>query len=195
MTQTWNMQNQAIQNLSSVEADGNITSETGNIAASAGSVSAATTVTGGTGVVATTGNVSATAGKVTSGTDVEATRDVKASRHYLTAGTVPTAAAGAQAGTTPPAPVVAATSNDIAGGITFGTGASSASGEHVVVTFAAAFAAAPKAVILEEMNTGTEALGLYISAISTTGFSVSCTANSADSQANTVYGFYYLVIG
>lgn len=46
---------------------GNLTVAAGNIAATLGSVSAGTTVTGGTGVTATTGNVTATAGNVVAG--------------------------------------------------------------------------------------------------------------------------------
>lgn len=48
---------------------GAITATLGNIVSSAGSVSAATTVTAGTGITATTGNIKATAGQVIAGGD------------------------------------------------------------------------------------------------------------------------------
>lgn len=53
------------------KTSGNIISVIGDISATAGSVSAGTTVTGGTGVVATTGDVEATTGNVTAGATVQ----------------------------------------------------------------------------------------------------------------------------
>ncbi|MGY8867181.1 MAG: beta strand repeat-containing protein, partial [Methylophagaceae bacterium] len=77
-----------------VAAD-DITATSGNISATAGSVAAGTTVTGGTGVTATTGNVSATIGDVTAGNDVTAGQDITA-----TAGNIAATAGSVSAGTT-----------------------------------------------------------------------------------------------
>ena len=106
-------------------------------------------------------------------------------------GNASTAAAGANAGTTPPSPV-RTNCTDVAGQITFGTGGSPAAGDQVDVTFYSAYSVAPK-VMLTPINTATQALGLFVSASSTTGFSVSCTNAPSASQANTVYGFNYAV--
>lgn len=152
-------------------------------------ITATDDITAGGDLTATAGNITATAGNVSAGADVSA------GRHILATGSAPIAAAGAQAGTTPPAPVVTAGSNDTAGNITFGTGGTSAAGAHVAVTFNVAYAATPKGIMATARNTATEALGLYISAKSTTGFTLSTTGDSADSQANTVYSFDYIVIG
>src|SRR6059058_2146035 len=56
---------------------------------------------------------------------------------------VPTAAAGANAGGSPPAPVVVAGSTDGRGRITAGTGSAPAAGSLVVVTFGTPYAVAP----------------------------------------------------
>jgi hypothetical protein len=111
-------------------------------------------------------------------------------------GSVVGAAAGANAGGSPPAPVVTANGNDTRGNITFGTGSAPAAGALVAVTFAAAYsAAATPVVMVVPRNTATQALGLYISAVSTTGFTLSTTNAPAAGQANTVYSFDFLVMG
>lgn len=107
--------------------------------------------------------------------------------------TAPTAAAGTNAGTAPPAPVVTAGATDVRGNMTFGTGTSAAAGNMVAVTFAAAFSAAPSAVILTPGNAATAALQLCVVSITTTGFTVACNVAPANSQANTVYVFDYIV--
>lgn len=104
----------------------------------------------------------------------------------------PTAAAGAQAGTSPPAPVVSATANDKRGQITFGTGTGQSAGAMVVVTFNTPYATAP-IVLLTSVNAQTEALQLCVSSVSTTGFTVSSNVAPAPSQANTFYGFNFAV--
>lgn len=107
-------------------------------------------------------------------------------------GSPPTAAAGANAGTSPPAPVVAATSRRGRGSVTFGTGTTPAAGAQLVVTFAVAIGSTP-VVTLAARNSATAALGLYISAASSTAFTVSTTSAPAASQANTVYSIDYIV--
>ena len=111
----------------------------------------------------------------------------------LSGGSAPSAAAGAQAGTSPPAPVVVAGSNDTRGQITFGTGTGPAAGTLVGVTFAQAYAGSPT-VLLTPLNAVTAALALYATGISATGFSLGAVNAPAASQANTVFAFSYLII-
>jgi hypothetical protein len=107
---------------------------------------------------------------------------------------VPTAAAGANAGTSPPAPVVAATARNHRGNVTFGTGTTPAAGAQVTVTYSAAWPLAPFVTVVAK-NSATAALGLYISANATGSFTVSTTNAPAASQANTVYSFDFIVTG
>lgn len=133
-------------------------------------------------ITSDTGDITATAGNVTSG------------KHLLSTGTAPTAAAGANNGTSPPAPVVAASATDARGNITFGSGGSAAAGAQVGVTFATAYGAAP-IVVVNPHNDATQQLGLYVSATSTTGFTLSSHGAPTASQGNTTYSFDYLVLG
>ena len=103
------------------------------------------------------------------------------------------AAAGANAGTSPPAPVLT-NCTDVRGSITCGTGTTPAAGALLTVTFGTAYTAAP-IVHVQEQNSATKALNAYVSAVSTTGFTVSVTGTPAASQANTVYSIGYAVIG
>lgn len=116
--------------------------------------------------------------------------DVKIIGHLGSEGAAPTAAAGANAGTSPPAPALTGCT-DISGKITFGTGTSPAAGSMAVVTFNAAYASAPK-VTLSPINSASAALNLYV-ASTTTNFTVSSVNAPSASQANTVYGFNYHV--
>lgn len=152
------------------------------------------------GFTVTAGDIISSGGKlqagttVTAGTSITAGTTVTAGTHLLATGTAPTAAAGANNGTTPPAPVITAGDNDVRGNITFGSGGSAAGGEQVDVTFAKAYGAAP-IVMVNPDNDATQQLGIYVSASSTTGFSLSCHGAPTSSQANTVYSFDYMVIG
>jgi hypothetical protein len=119
----------------------------------------------------------------------------KIAGHLQGAGTVLAApAAGAALGTGPPA-IVPGSSTDQCGLITFGTGTTPAAGSLMTVSFATAYAAAPKAVILIPINAATQALGLYCPAPLAGSFAPGCTVAPAASQGNTVYGFMYIVIG
>lgn len=100
----------------------------------------------------------------------------------------PTAAAGANAGGTPPNPVLT-NCKDVSGQITFGTGTTPAAGDQVDVTFYTSYSVAPQ-VLLMPINAATQALGLYVTS-TTTGFSVLCANAPSASQGNTVYGFNY----
>lgn len=116
----------------------------------------------------------------------------------------PAVAAGANAGTPPPAPVIAVGSCDSRGHGTFGTGASPAAGSQVGVTFSAPFlpSEAPE-VHAYPTNAAAGALGLYATlttgtvngATVVTGFLVNATSAPTASQANTVYGYGYQVVG
>jgi hypothetical protein len=44
-------------------------------------------------------------------------------------------------------------------------------------------------------NAATQGLGIYISSVDLTGFSLSCATHTSPNQANTVYSFSYLVLG
>ena len=114
--------------------------------------------------------------------------------HISAAGTAPGMAAGANAGTTPPAPVVGTGSSDGAGNATFGTGTTPAAGAMVAVTFATAYTNTP-GISLDPSNAATEPLGLYISAASGSGFTVSAATAPSASQANTTYAFSYVTEG
>lgn len=118
--------------------------------------------------------------------------------HLQFGGQTPGAAAGANAGTTPPAPVLTTGSNDGAGNVTFGTGTTPASGTMVQMTFNTAWVipggGAPH-ILVTAANAATAALGLYVSGMSPTGFGVSCTTAPAASQGNTTYQFNYVVAG
>jgi hypothetical protein len=103
---------------------------------------------------------------------------------------IPAAAAGANAGGGPPTPVKTGCS-DAAGKITFGTGTVPAAGDQCDITFNTAYANAPK-VVLTPINSATAALNLYVTS-TVNGFNVSCVNAPSASQANTIYGFFYLV--
>ncbi len=113
-------------------------------------------------------------------------------------GTAPGAVAGGNAGTTPPAPAVTTGSMDNAGTITFGTGTTPSAGAMVSVTFATAWVipggGAPH-IALTPGNTATQALGLFVSGVSPTGFIISVTTAPAASQGNTVYSVNYVIDG
>ena len=116
--------------------------------------------------------------------------DVKVIGHIGSEGAAATAAAGANSGGSPPAPVLTGCT-DLSGKITFGTGTSPAAGAQAVVTFNVAYANAPK-VVITPLNSASASLNLYV-ATTTTNFTVSSVNAPSASQANTVYGFFYHV--
>lgn len=107
----------------------------------------------------------------------------------------PTAAAGANAGTSPPAPVVTTGATDRRGVITFGSGTGSpAAGAQLVVTFhTAGPVGAVPSVRFVPQNAATAALAMYPSAVSNTGFTLSTGGALGTSQAATVYSVEYVV--
>lgn len=111
-----------------------------------------------------------------------------------TRGDAPTAVAQAQAGASPPAPVVDASSTDVRGLVTFGTGTGSSVGALVTLAFDEFYPVAP-VVVLVAANAVTAALGLYINVRNTTAVQIAAINPPADSQPNTAYAFYFAVIG
>lgn len=121
-------------------------------------------------------------------------------REYSPGAGAPGAVAGANAGTSPPAPVVTAGASDTRGNITFGTGSAPGSGAQVVVTFQSpwvnqAGSNVTPFISVTPQNTATQALGLHVTSKSATGFTLSCTTAPAASQPNTTYSFDFIVTG
>lgn len=110
-------------------------------------------------------------------------------------GQPPVAAARPAAGAGAPVPVVRAGSTDVQGRITWGTGAGPGAGGQVQVTFQHQRPNVNGSVVVTPINTGTEALGLFVSTVDANVFIVSTTGIPAGGQPNTTYGFYYIVIG
>jgi hypothetical protein len=100
----------------------------------------------------------------------------------------PTGAAGANAGTSPPAPVLTRCS-DVFGKITWGTGTGPTAGAMAVLTFNTAYPNSPHCVI-SPINAATAALLPYVDRTTTT-MTIYLTNAPAASQANTVYGIEY----
>lgn len=104
----------------------------------------------------------------------------------------PTAAAVAANGTTPPAPAVAAGSTDLAGEISFGSGATPAIGSQVTVTFSAPFAATPN-VTISPGNSATSPRQPYVISRTTAGFNIGFASAATASQAAGTYVVEYSV--
>lgn len=82
---------------------------------------------------------------------------------------------------------------DAAGGLRIvSIGSANAAGVLATVTFGTAYLATPKAVTLTGRTANAVGIGLYVSAISTTGFSISCASAPA---ATTTYDLSYAVVG
>jgi hypothetical protein len=82
--------------------------------------------------------------------------------------------------------------SDVSGKITFGSGTSPAAGSQVVATFAASYTNAR--VVITAINSASASLNLYVSAVTSTTFTVSSVNAPSASQGNTTYGFYYIVM-
>lgn len=114
---------------------------------------------------------------------------------------MPTAAAGAQNGGSPPAPVINPNALDMRGTGTFGSGSAPAAGEQVVVTFGNPFTCSdPPVVLVTDTNgnlVGLGALGAVLlgSSGAWTGFSLRTALAPAAGQANSFYGFGWHAIG
>lgn len=110
---------------------------------------------------------------------------------------VPTVAAGASAGTSPPTPTVTTDSGSFKGRVSFGTGTGSPGTASLVdVTFDTnAVLQSGTRVMLTPANAATAQLNPYVQALSTTGFSIGFGTAPAASQAATVYVVDYAVAG
>jgi hypothetical protein len=109
--------------------------------------------------------------------------------HIVPVGVVAVPTAGAQATTA----AVLGSAYDAAGGLRITSiGAANAAGVLATVAFGTAYETAPKAVLLTARTANAIGIGLYVSAISTTGFTVSCASAPA---ATTVYDLSYAVVG
>jgi hypothetical protein len=137
-----------------------------------------------------------TGGSVTGA--ISATGNVTSGGHIQGTGTAPTATAGSNAGTSPPAPVVVQGSTDVGGQITFGTGTTPAAGNMVSVTFATPWVipggGAPH-VVVSASNAASRALNFYTTGLSPVGFILACAVAPAAGQGNTTYSFAYVAMG
>lgn len=117
------------------------------------------------------------------------------------------ATAGANAGTSPPAPVLSNESDDNRGDCTFGTGTTPAAGAMVTLTTSLSWSGyiggvvvgggvSTPTVIVSPLNAAAAALQLYASFDSLLRVvTVSAAVAPAASQANTVYSFTYHIVG
>lgn len=100
-----------------------------------------------------------------------------------------TVAAGANAGSSPPAPV-ASNCGDFGGQITFGTGTSAAAGAQVQVTFSQ-FRGTAYSINVTPTNAATAALGTWYAVKGGSSFTICCTGTPSSSQADTTYAVDY----
>lgn len=103
------------------------------------------------------------------------------------------AAAGASAGTTPPAPTVTVTIPDAAGSLTFGTGTSPATGAQVAVTLTRPLSSTPPVVVLTAGNAATAALQLYVTGVTASGFTIAAAVAPSASQTASTYAVSWAV--
>lgn len=116
-------------------------------------------------------------------------------RPFASSLTQPTLAALVGAGTSAPTPLLLTGACDWCGQLEWGTGTgSSAASGQVQVTFANAYATAPRMVIVKEANSATSALKAFSANVTNTGFQVWLQSNPTDSKAVSFYQVSYLVI-
>ncbi len=141
------------------------------------------------------GSGAVTAGAVTMSGLTTTTGGIANPGHYVgTGGAAPTAAAGANAGGSPPAPFVYSDSTDQRGYVSTGTGTLPTAGSQVVVTFHTPYANPPY-VMITAHNAAAAALVPYLVDTQTTTFTIGLALPPAASQGNMTYDFDYLVIG
>lgn len=124
--------------------------------------------------------------------------DLTIARHFISQGTAPSPASGTAAGT---GPTLTVTGNDISGRINLTTGSAPAAtnADLVTLTFATAFASAPKRVVIEPSNTAAKNLTwdqqpYWNRATSSASATVFKGGNTA-LAATTAYEWTYEVIG
>lgn len=119
---------------------------------------------------------------------------VTAAQGTTTAGTI-AAGIAAQAGTGAPTPVLVGSPNDRRGSVTFGTGTVAANGNGLVyVNFSKPYFVAPSVIIGVRSGTAAQ-LPLTVSSVGVNGFIVQTPSAVPLGQANTAYGFDYIVEG
>lgn len=122
-------------------------------------------------------------------------QDARFDGHFLSAGTAPSIAANSGAGT---GPTISIAGSDIAGTITLTTGTAPGTSTAIcTVTFATAFAAAPKVVVVSaSLNTrDAGAATWYYDQGNTTTTTFKLDAGSNGLAATTAYKWNYFVIG
>ena len=102
-------------------------------------------------------------------------------------------AAGGGAGSSPPAPTLLASSCDMAGQVSMGTGTAPTTGVQCTVTYGTAFGQGPLVVVCAA-NAATAALHPYVSGSVAGTFSISFVSAPAASQAAGIYVVNYHVI-
>ncbi len=113
----------------------------------------------------------------------------KAFGHLVPEGVAAVPAIGAQATSV----AILGSAYDAAGGLRIvSIGSANAAGVLATVTFGTSYTTAPKAVTLTGRTANAVGIGLYVSAISTTGFTISCASAPA---ATTTYDLSYAVVG
>lgn len=116
---------------------------------------------------------------------------IDSAAHLLATGTAPSVVAGSGAGTSAPTPTVSG--NDVRGMVSWGTGTGAGAGAQATVTFATAYASAP-IVTLSPANDATTQIGVCVTSVSTTGFTLSAHAPAAAQAAGT-YSVVFQAIG
>lgn len=109
---------------------------------------------------------------------------------------VPTVAAGAGLGTSPPAPAMSATSDDYRGTISFGSGATPAAGTALTITFARPKDANRLPVIsLQEATQATAGIDFAVGTVTSTSFTiVQATRLVTASQPAGTYALNYTIV-
>jgi len=105
--------------------------------------------------------------------------------------TAPTIGTPSSCGTSPTS-AVTANSTDSAGSVTINTGSGSPTTCNTIVTFNRGYGTAPKAVIVSGKNANTELSDVYVSATSTTTFTISAPAASV--SPSDTWEIYYWVV-
>jgi hypothetical protein len=126
------------------------------------------------------------------------TGNLTVNAHLQFGGQTPQAVAGGQAGSSPPSPVMTTGSNDGAGNVTFGSGTGPTTGTQVAVTYFTPWVipggGAPH-IVITPTNAASQALGLYISGMSPTGFNISSAGTPAATQSNSTYSVNFISFG
>ena len=126
------------------------------------------------------------------------TGSVNFGRHIHGVTTVIAATASAGAGTNPPNPVVTQGSTDLGGSVSWGTGTLPNTQAQLSIAFGQPWTipgGGGPHVVVTPTNAATQALGLFVTGISPTGFQVNVASTPAGSQGASTYAFCYSVMG